>query len=89
VGDGPKTELAKPSPISRTSRQPWDDALGDRRQDLVFIADIDEAHIRASLDACLVPSENGFDPQSWRNMSDPFPPWHYPDHPNYTGVSLR
>ena len=68
----------------------WDDAWGDRRQELVFIgSDIDEAHIRASLDACLVPSENGFDPQSWRNLSDPFPPWHDPDHTNHASVPLR
>ncbi len=68
----------------------WDGTWGDRRQELVFIgSDMDEAYIRASLDACLTHSENGFDPQSWRNLSDPFPPWYYPDHTNYTGVSLR
>ncbi|MDE5452824.1 GTP-binding protein [Bradyrhizobium sp. CSA112] len=68
----------------------WDDAWGDRRQELVFIgSDMDEAQIRASLDACLLHSENGFDPQRWRNLSDPFPPWHYPDHTNNIGVSLR
>ncbi|KRR21578.1 GTP-binding protein [Bradyrhizobium retamae] len=68
----------------------WDGAWGDRRQELVFIgSDMDEAQIRASLDACLLHSENGFDPQSWRNLSDPFPPWHYPDHTNNIGVSLR
>ena len=68
----------------------WDSTWGDRRQELVFIgSDMDEAYIRASLDACLTHSENGFDPQSWRNLSDPFPPWHFPDHTNHTGVSLR
>ena len=68
----------------------WDGIWGDRRQELVFIgSDMDEAYIRASLDACLTQSENGFDPQSWRNLSDPFPPWHLPDNTNHTGVSLR
>jgi G3E family GTPase len=68
----------------------WDGVWGDRRQDLVFIgSDMDEAFIRASLDACLTQSENGFDPQSWRNLSDPFPPWHLPDNASHAGVSLR
>ena len=59
------------------------DVPGDRRQELVFIGSgMDETYIRASLDACLATSENGFNPRSWRNLSDPFPPWHYPDHLN-------
>jgi G3E family GTPase len=58
----------------------WDGIWGDRRQDLVFIgSEMDEASIRASLDACIVPSERGFDPQAWRGLDDPFPPWRYPD----------
>lgn len=58
----------------------WDATWGDRRQELVFIgSEIDEAAIRASLDACVIEAENGFDPQSWRGLSDPFPVWHYPD----------
>jgi len=61
----------------------WDSTWGDRRQELVFIGSgMDETYIRASLDACLATSENGFNPRSWRNLSDPFPPWHYPDHLN-------
>lgn len=53
---------------------------GDRRQELVFIgSEMDEAFIRASLDACVVPSESGFAPQTWRGLDDPFPEWRYPD----------
>jgi G3E family GTPase len=74
-----------PSQIQEHLDDRWDDIWGDRRQELVFIGSgIDETHIRASLDTCLVP-EDGFDPQSWRSLRDPFPPWHYPDHANQPG----
>jgi hypothetical protein len=68
----------------------WDGTWGDRRQELVFIGSgMDEGYIRASLDACLSHSENGFDLQSWRNLKDPFPPWHYPDQKSHTGAAVR
>ena len=82
----PKPE--RPSQLQGHLDDRWDDTWGDRRQELVFIGSgIDEAYIRASLDACLVPSENRFDPQIWRGLNDPFPPWHYPDHANQPGRS--
>ena len=53
-----------------------DPVWGDRRQELVFIgADpMDEAWIRAALDACLVDASD-FTPQRWKNLPDPFPGW--------------
>jgi G3E family GTPase len=53
----------------------WDVVWGDRRQSLVFIGiGMDEAVIRARLDACLVPDDK-FAPENWDTLADPFPSW--------------
>ena len=53
----------------------WSEPWGDRRQELVFIgADMDEAAIRAKLDAALLPAAD-FTPADWANLADPFPQW--------------
>jgi G3E family GTPase len=53
-----------------------DPVWGDRRQEIVFIGcdPMDEAAIRAALDACLV-AEAAFEPALWRSLPDPFPSW--------------
>ena len=53
-----------------------DPVWGDRRQEIVFIgADpMDEAGLRAELDACLVDGDR-FEPDRWRNLPDPFASW--------------
>jgi G3E family GTPase len=53
----------------------WDEPWGDRRQEIVFIGHgMDEAAIRARLDAALVPAA-GFTPEAWTDLPDPFPLW--------------
>jgi G3E family GTPase len=53
----------------------WQEPWGDRRQEIVFIGHgMDEAAIRARLDAALIPAV-GFTPEAWANLPDPFPSW--------------
>jgi G3E family GTPase len=53
----------------------WADPWGDRRQEIVFIgAGMDEAALRATLDAALVDAAD-FTPDAWRDLPDPFPEW--------------
>jgi G3E family GTPase len=53
----------------------WQEPWGDRRQEIVFIGHgMDEAAIRAQLDAALIPAST-FTPEAWTGFSDPFPSW--------------
>ena len=55
----------------------WDPATGDARQELVLIGiGMDEAALRARLDACLLTEEEmRYGASWWRNLPDPFPSW--------------
>ncbi|MBK7848726.1 MAG: GTP-binding protein [Zoogloea sp.] len=58
-------------------RARWDDAVGDAQQELVLIGiDMDEAALRAHLDACLLnDTEYASSPAAWTQLPDPFPRW--------------
>ncbi|MGQ9928086.1 MAG: zinc metallochaperone GTPase ZigA [Chloroflexaceae bacterium] len=55
----------------------WHPDWGDRRQELVVIGqDMDEADLRARLDACLLTdAEMALGPEGWKTFPDPFSDW--------------
>jgi G3E family GTPase len=58
----------------------WNEVYGDRRQEIVFIGTgMDEASIRARLDACLVSGRPGMHTKEWEKLPDPFPVWRRAD----------
>ena len=56
----------------------WQLSTGDCRQELVFIGqNIDFAHMREELDACLLTDEEmAQGVEGWRLLADPFGPWY-------------
>lgn len=55
----------------------WDERLGDRRQELVFIGrGMDEGGLRHGLDRCLLSkAELSLGASGWAGFHDPFPSW--------------
>jgi len=58
-------------------RAKWDEHVGDARQELVMIGmDMEEAALRAALDACLLnDAEMAQGPHAWTAWRNPFPGW--------------
>lgn len=67
------------SPEWHDSMKPYlDNTWGDRRQEIVFIGlagQMDEAAIRAELDAAQTGMVDAFTPDAWRDLRDLFPRW--------------
>jgi G3E family GTPase len=68
-------------PGERPDQKPgWHPRFGDRSQQLVFIGvGLDEAGLRAGLDACLLDEALvDLDSSAWRSLPNPFPPLEQP-----------
>lgn len=68
---------AERAPVQAQYGDDWHAQYGDRAQQLVIIGiDMDEAALRAQLNACLLTEdEMRLGPRAWADFEDPFPPW--------------
>lgn len=73
----PPAERPQTPEMQRYLATYWDANVGDCRQEIVFIGiAMDQAAIRADLDACLLTDvEMALGPERWESFADPFPEW--------------
>ncbi len=73
----PKAEWPRSEQVDAYVARYWDERVGDCRQELVFIGvNVNEAALRADLDACLLTdSEMELGPERWEFFDDPFAAW--------------
>jgi G3E family GTPase len=74
----PKDQWPEDSQSTADIMKNWLPATGDCRQELVFIGqNIDFVRLAAELDACLLTdAEMAQGVEAWRQLPDPFGPWH-------------
>jgi len=75
----PKSYWPQDPESLQSIEEDWDPQVGDARQELVLIGiDMDEAALRARLDACLLTdAEMSQGPEAWHRFKDPFPAWQH------------
>jgi G3E family GTPase len=73
----PRDEWPKTPRVAEAIMKTWDPAVGDCRQELVFIGiELDEDRIRQGLEDCLLTEEEfSGGPRAWMKFPDPFPRW--------------
>ncbi|MFJ4193781.1 zinc metallochaperone GTPase ZigA [Pseudomonas sp. NPDC089534] len=74
----PKEQWPQDQASAAAIMENWTASVGDCRQELVFIGqDIDFAQLTADLDDCLLSdAEMAIGVEGWRQLPDPFGPWH-------------